>query len=134
MAGLHAQGFFHPSKMGSPTQIFIAVIKITTKWSLERKEFISSHMSLSLSVMKDNRERTWGPTWRQELMEKPLRGASYWLAPPDCYFSTTPDHLPKGSTTHTGQRPPISMGKYPIDLVTGQCDGGIFSVEAPLSR
>lgn len=51
---------FHPSKMESPTQSFIAMIKITTKRSLEKKEFISSHMSLSLSVMKDNQGRNLG--------------------------------------------------------------------------
>ena len=48
-------------------------------------------------------------TWRQELMQRPWRGAACWLAPPGllsllCYRPQ--DHQPRDGTTHNVLDPP----------------------------
>lgn len=57
---------------------------------------------------------------------------------PRALFYSTQDHLPRGSTNHSGMDPPkstlIQKNPHPSNLFTGQCDGGIFSVEGPSSQ
>ena len=64
-----------------------------------------------------------------------LLACSPWLD--QCASYTTQDNLPKGGTTHHGLESLaaiIIQENTPIDLPTGQLDGGICSVELPLSR
>ena len=49
---------------------------------------------------------------RQELMQRPWRGAADWLAPmvcSVCFFYKTQDHQRRDGTTHSGLCPPISI-------------------------
>lgn len=57
---------------------------------------------------------------RQELKRRPWKNAAYWFTPMTCSGVAPPTRL----------GPPISViksGKCPIDLLTGQSFGGIFS-------
>jgi hypothetical protein len=61
-------------------------------------------------------------TWRQELMQRPWRGAAYWLAPHGllsllCY--RTQDHQPRDTTTHIGLGPPsLITEKMPYSWIS----------------
>jgi hypothetical protein len=47
--------------------------------------------------------------WRQELMQRPWRGAAYWLASPgllSLLSYRTQDHQARDGTTHNGLGPP----------------------------
>ena len=47
--------------------------------------------------------------WRQELMQRPWRGAAYWLASPallSLLSYTTQDYQPSDGITHNGLGPP----------------------------
>ena len=57
-------------------------------------------------------------TWRQELIQKPWRGAAYWLAPHgllSLLSYRTQDHQPRDGPTHNGQNPPTMGGASPIN-------------------
>ena len=48
-------------------------------------------------------------TWRQELLQRPWRGAAYWLALPDLLSLLSyriQDYQPRDGPTHNGLSPP----------------------------
>ena len=54
-------------------------------------------------------------TWRQELMQRPWKGAAYWLAPRgllNLLSYRTQDHQPRDRTTHNGLGSPTSVTDY----------------------
>jgi hypothetical protein len=61
-----------------------------------------------------------------------------WLIPMVCsVFLNNPDHLPRGSISHSELSPltsHINQENALTDLLTGQFDGGLFSVEVPYSH
>lgn len=66
----------------------------------------------------------------------------YWFAPLGSFSLlsyTSQDILPRGSTIHSGLDPPASVinnkeNAPQIYMPTGQCDGGVFSVEDSFPR
>ena len=75
-------------------------------------------------------------TWRQELKQRPWRGAAYWLALHgllSLLSYKTHVYLPRGDTAQSGLGPSTSIIKeeYALQtcLPTGQSDRGIFSAK-----
>jgi hypothetical protein len=64
---------------------------------------------------------SWAETWRQEIKQRPWKGAVHWLAQP---ASLQNPGLPLRNTTSHSEMGPS----------TGQFDGGIFSIEVPSSQ
>jgi hypothetical protein len=64
-----------------------------------------------IEVSQDGNSNRAG-TWRQELMQKPWRGAAYWLAPHGLFSLLsyrTQDHQSRDGPTHNGLGPPTSI-------------------------
>jgi hypothetical protein len=87
-----------------------------TKKQVEEERIYLSYTSTSLFIIKGSQDRNSNKagTWRQELMQRPWRGAAYWFAPHGllnllCY--RTQDYHPRGTTTHNGLGPPLSIIK-----------------------
>ena len=64
-----------------------------------------AHASIALLIIEGSQDRNsnWAGTWRQELMQRPQRGAAYWLAPGGL-LSLLPykaqNYQPKGGPIH----------------------------------
>jgi hypothetical protein len=69
-----------------------------------------AHTSMLLFIIKGSQDRdsSRAGTWRQELMQRPWRGAAYWLASPG--LLTLLSLEPRNGTTHHG------LGPSPIYL------------------
>jgi hypothetical protein len=71
-------------------------------------------------------------TWRQELLQRPWRGAAYWLAFPgllSLLFYRTQDHQPRDVTTHNRPSHPWSLiEKMPYSWISWRpfLTGGFF--------
>jgi hypothetical protein len=66
----------------------------------------------TLLFIKGSQDRNWkrAGSWRQELMQKPWRGAASWLAPHgllSLLSYRTQDHQLRGGTTHNGLGPSL---------------------------
>ena len=71
---------------------------------LERKDcFPYTSTTLFITEGSQDRNSNWAGTWRQELMQRPQRGAAYWLAPGGL-LSLLPykaqNYQPKGGPIH----------------------------------
>jgi hypothetical protein len=73
-----------------------------------------AYMSILLFIIKENQGRNSNRagTWRQELMQRPQRGAAYWLAP-HCLLSL----LIEPKTTSPGMALPIMGCALPHQLL-----------------
>ena len=68
---------------------------------LSGSPFISQSIIKGIQDMNSSRAETW----RQGLMQRPWKGAAYWLAPHgllSLLSYRTQDHQPRDGTTHNG--------------------------------
>jgi hypothetical protein len=106
-----------------------------TKKEVGEKTVYSAYNSTLLFIIKGSQDRNslMAETWRQELMQRPWRGAAYWIASPgliSLFSCRTQDYHPRDNTTHNGLVPPLLIINGEICLTVGS-HGGIFSTEAP---
>mgnify|MGYP001058360618 CR=1 FL=1 len=83
---------------------------MTKKQLGEERVYLASTSRLPF-IIKGSQDRisNRAGTWRQELMQRPWRGASYWLAHQgllNLLSYRTQNHQPKDGTTHYGLGPP----------------------------
>ncbi|KAM7325014.1 hypothetical protein ACRRTK_015267 [Alexandromys fortis] len=81
-------------------------MKLHDQSNLGRKGFIS------LTENSEGRNSHRAGIWRQELMQRPWKGAAYRLAPHGLLNLSpyrTQDHQPRGSPTHNGLSTPPSI-------------------------
>jgi hypothetical protein len=85
-----------------------------TKKQVREERVYSAYAFTLLFITKGGQD--WNShragTWRQELMQRPWRGAAYWLASPgllSLLFYRTHDYQPRDGTTHNG------LGSLPLD-------------------
>jgi hypothetical protein len=69
-----------------------------------------AYTSISLFIIKERQDRNSNRAgnWRQELMQRPWRGAGYWLALHGLFSLLsyrTQDYQPRDDTTHSGLGP-----------------------------
>ena len=72
---------------------------------LEEERVYSPYTSIALFIIEESRDRNSNKagTWRQELIQKPWRSATYWLASPwlaQPAFLQNLDHQPRDGTIH----------------------------------
>ena len=77
-----------------------------TKKQVGEERVYSAYTSTLLFITKGSQDRNShrAGTWRQELMQRPWRGAAYWLASPgllNLLSYRTQDHQPRDGTTHS---------------------------------
>jgi hypothetical protein len=82
-----------------------------TKKQVVEERVYSAYTSTLLFITKGSQD--WNShrrgTWRQVLMQRPWRGAAYWLASPDLLsllLYRIWDYQPKDGTTHKGPSQP----------------------------
>jgi hypothetical protein len=65
-------------------RVSIPAQTIMTKKQIEEEKVYSAYTSILLFITKGNQDRNShrAGTWRQELMQRPWRGAAYWIASP----------------------------------------------------
>jgi hypothetical protein len=73
-----------------------------------------AYTSTLLFIIEGSQDRnsSRAGTWRQEMMQRPWKGAAYWLAPHGLLgllSYRTQDHQPRDGTTHNGLGPPPSI-------------------------
>jgi hypothetical protein len=96
-----------------------------TKSNLGKQGFISLTVSIEQFIIKisEGRNSDTAETWRQELMQRPWKGAAYWLASHGllCWLSySNQDHQPRHGPIHKGLGPQLSITNKKMPLV-GQC-------------
>ena len=82
-----------------------------TKEQVGEEPVYFTYISKALFIIEESQDRnsTWAGTWRQELTEKPWRGAAYWLASSGLLSPLsyrTQDRQTRDSMTHSGLAPP----------------------------
>jgi hypothetical protein len=106
-----------------------------TKKQVEEARVYSAYTSTLLFITKGSQDRNSyrTGTWRQELMQRPWRDVTYWLASPgllSLLSYRTQDYQPRDGTTH---HEPSSLDHKPRKCLTAGSHGGISSREAPSS-
>ena len=68
--------------LGVFVRVTLGVMKTMTKKQVGEKGFYLAHASTLLFIIEGSQGRNsnMAESWRQELMQKPWRGAAYWLA------------------------------------------------------
>jgi hypothetical protein len=97
----------------------------TAKATQGGKGLFGLHFHITIHVWRKSGQKNSTGTWRQELMQRPWRGAACWLAPLAC-----PDHQPRDGPTHNGwtlllHKPLVR--KCPTGCPTAGSYGGNFS-------
>ena len=98
-----------------PSLFSIAVINVMTKSNLGRKAeglgFFWGGEELGGICPHYSQKSSKPRTWRQELVQRPWKGAAYWLTPRgllSLLSYRTQDHQPRDGTTHNGlDLPPL---------------------------
>ena len=117
------------------TLLSAAVLNSMTKSSLREERVCLTYIILVHHGGKPGQELKAGP-WRQELKQKAVRNAAYWLASHgliSLFPYTTQDHLPGVGTAHNGLGPRPQSRKCPTGLPEGQSNGG-SQLMFPLTR
>jgi hypothetical protein len=81
---------------------------MTKKQAVEER-IILAYCCASLKEGSQDRNSHRAGTWRQELMYRPWRVATYWLASPGLFSLLsyrTQDHQPRDGNTYNGLGPP----------------------------
>jgi hypothetical protein len=91
--------------------LFRVSISVMTKKQVGEERFYLAYNSTFLFIIRGNQDRNSlrAGTWRQELMQKPWRDATYGLAPYDLHnllSYRTYNHQTRDSITHNGLSPP----------------------------
>jgi hypothetical protein len=91
-------------------RVCIPAQNIMTKKQVGKERVYSAYTSVLLFITKgsQNRNSHKAATWRQELVQRPWKDASYWLASPDLLSLLsyrTQGHQPRNGTTHNGLSP-----------------------------
>ena len=81
-----------------------------TKKQVGEERVYSAYISTLLFITKGSQDRnsSRAGTWRQELMQRPWRGAAYWLTSSGLFSLLsyrTQDHQPRDGPTHKGPFP-----------------------------
>jgi hypothetical protein len=81
-----------------------------SKRQVGEERVYSAYTSTLMFVIKGSQDRSSHGVgaWRQELKQRPRRGAAYWLASPALLSMPsyrTQDHQPRDGTTHNGLGP-----------------------------
>jgi hypothetical protein len=99
----------------------LGVVTITLMKHLDQSNLRVPH---HLFIVKGSQGRTScrAGTWRQELMQRPWRGAAFWLASHGLlnllsYRTQDPQH--RGGTTHSGLGPPTLITKKMLYIAYG---------------
>jgi hypothetical protein len=74
-------------------------------------------------LRSQDRKSNRAGTWRQELMQRPWRGAAYWLAPHlllNLLSYRTQDHLPRSGPTHNHTPHRSLVKKMPYSQILGR--------------
>ena len=91
-------------------RVSIPAQSITTKKPVGEERVYSAYTSTLLFITKGSQDRNSlrVRTWRQELMQRPWRDVTYWLASPGLFsllYYRTQDYQPRDGTTHHGLSP-----------------------------
>jgi hypothetical protein len=91
-------------------RVCIPAQNIMTKKQVGEERVYSAYTSTSLFITRGSQD--WNShgagTWRQELMQRPWRDVTYWLASPgflSLLSYRTQDYHPRDGTTHNGPSP-----------------------------
>jgi hypothetical protein len=89
-----------------------------TKKQAGEERVYSAYTSTVVFITKGSQGRNTSRagTWRQELMQRPWRGAAYWLASPgllSLLSYRTLDHQPRDGPTHNGMATPTMSWNHP---------------------
>jgi hypothetical protein len=92
-------------------RVCIFAQNIMTKKQVGEERVYSAYTSTLLFITKGSQDRNShrAGTWRQELMQRPWRGAAYWLASPGLLHLISyriQDYQPRDGTTYNGLGPP----------------------------
>ena len=84
---------------------------IVPKKEVEEERVYSAYTSTLLFITKGSQDRnsSRAGTWRQKLIQRPWRGAAYWIASPgllSLLSYRTQDYQPRDGATHNGLDPP----------------------------
>jgi hypothetical protein len=81
---LNTLGFWFVSWLGVLVEIYIPVENIMTMKQVVEERVYSAYISTLLFITKGSQDRNSQRTgtWRQELMKRPWRNVTYWLAYP----------------------------------------------------
>jgi hypothetical protein len=101
---------FYLASDGVLVRVYIPAQSIMTKKQVGEERVYLAYTSTWLFITKGSQE--WNShrarTWRQELMQKPWRGATCWIASPgllSLLSYRTQDHQPRDGTTYNGLGP-----------------------------
>jgi hypothetical protein len=106
-----------------------------TKKQVGEERVYSAYTCILLFITKGSQDRNSprAETWRQELMERPWRDATYCLASPDLLSLLSyriQDYQPRDGTTHSG---PSSLDHQLRRCLTAGFQGSTSPTEAPFS-
>ena len=92
-------------------RVSIAAMKHYDLKVIGKERIYVAHTSTSLFIIEGSQDRNSNRagTWRQELMQRPWRGAAHWLALHgllNLISYKTQDHHPKDDTAHSELSPP----------------------------
>jgi hypothetical protein len=106
-----------------------------TKKQVGEEKIYLAYTSTLLFITKGGQDRSSHRvgTWRQELMQRPWRDVTYWLASPgllSLLSYRTQDCQPRVGTTHNGSSPPWSLRKKPYNCISWRhfLKGGSFVI------
>jgi hypothetical protein len=118
-------------------RVCIPAQNIMTKKQVGEERVYSAYTSTWLFITKGSQHRNSHRTgtWRQELMQRPWRGAAYWLASPgllSLLSYRTQDYQPRDGTTHNGLGPPSLItnweNAFQLDFMEAFPQGRLLSL------
>ena len=103
----------HPGKQFSQLQLLLLLRSAMTHASKEERGLFCLNFCISVQHLRKLGQELKSETWKQDLMQRPQRGAAYWLVPMAClaHFLLEPRTTTsiKDSTTNNGLGPPSSI-------------------------